>query len=302
MTSTSPTNCAVLFADISGSSQLYAQLGNQAAKQLINAILVNLAEIISSYHGRIIKTIGDEIMASFDNCDRAVKAALELQLSCLRQSGPSQLKLRIGIDFGEVLQEQNDLFRETMNNAAFLTSIASRGKILISAAALQKLTHSARENCSEYDKIILKGQTQKTSIYRISWEQSQGIQDSEATQHVGNFEFTRGSHFQVLELAYKGQSYLIDPTKTPFLIGRNETESTLFISSSFASRDHCRIIYSRGKFILSDHSTNGTYIAQNMLPEIYLQREELPLLESGRISIGQPGKDAGAEILTFNLR
>lgn len=168
MTSTTPTNCAVLFADISGSSQLYAQLGNQAAKQLINAILVKLAEIISSYHGRIIKTIGDEIMASFDNFDRAVKAALELQLSCLRQSGPSKLKLRIGIDFGEVLQEQNDLFGETVNNAAFLTSIASRGKILISAAALQKLTHSARDNCSEYDKIILKGRTQKTSIYRIS--------------------------------------------------------------------------------------------------------------------------------------
>lgn len=301
MSSSPPTSVAVLFADISGSSKLYAQLGNEAASLLVNTILGKLSEVIDSYHGRIIKTIGDEIMASFDNCDRAVKSALELQRACLQHSGSAQLKLRIGMDFGEVLQEQEDLFGETVNNAAYLTSIASRGKILITAATLDKLTHSSRNSCSEYDKVILKGQTQKSSIYRIFWEQLPGAGHHAVTQHVGNFEFTRASNFRMLELVYRGQSQRIDATSTPFLIGRNETESSLFISSEFASRDHCRILYRRGKFILADHSTNGTYITQNSQREIYLRREELPLLEFGRISLGQPGADAGTEILTFRL-
>jgi len=54
----------VMFADISGSSRLYKQRGNTVAQGLITAIFTSMRGIIDSYHGSIIKTIGDEIMAT----------------------------------------------------------------------------------------------------------------------------------------------------------------------------------------------------------------------------------------------
>lgn len=299
MTLQEKSDSTVMFADISGSSLLYKQHGNVKANSLINTIISHMSEIIASYHGKIIKTIGDEIMASFSNPDRAVKAALELQRTCQDHPGSGELQLRIGIDYGEVIEKKDDLFGETVNNAAYLTSIANRGKVLMTSHTFQMLTHKSRESCSEYDKVVMKGHTHKTNIYRLFWEESPIEGNSGVTQHVGNFEFTQSSNFRTLELIYKDRKQIIDTTNTPFQIGRNEYQSSLFISSEFASRDHCQIIYRRGKFILSDHSTNGTYISQNNQPEIYLRREELPLLQLGEIGIGQPGHDAGSEIILF---
>ncbi len=60
----------------------------------------------------------------------------------------------------------------------------------------------------------------------------------------------------------------------------------LLINSSFASRAHAVIEYHRGKFVLKDQSTNGTYIGDESGREIYLRREELPLTGRGIISLG----------------
>jgi len=73
----------------------------------------------------------------------------------------------------------------------------------------------------------------------------------------------------------------------PFIIGRDHRKSHLHVDSSLASRDHCHIVIHRGKFVLVDHSTNGTYVKTPEQPEIYLRREELPLQGEGTISIGR---------------
>lgn len=70
------------------------------------------------------------------------------------------------------------------------------------------------------------------------------------------------------------------------LIGRGNT-SDLLVPSELASRKHARIVYRKGKFVVSDHSTNGTFIKTQNGKEIYIHGEDYPLTGSGFISLGE---------------
>ncbi len=70
------------------------------------------------------------------------------------------------------------------------------------------------------------------------------------------------------------------------LIGRG-TSSDLLVPSELASRKHARIVYRKGKFVVSDHSTNGTFIKSQNGKEVYIHGEDYPLTGSGFISLGE---------------
>lgn len=292
----------VMFADISGSSPLYKKLGDAKANALIQQLLLMMTEITVKHHGKVIKTIGDEIMTCFDRADSAADAAREMQESCKNFRPDMTLKLRIGIDTGGIIAQQNDLFGETVNNAAYLTGIAKGGKILLSKNAFDSLGLNSQKLCYEYDNIILKGHTIKTRLFRIHWEQKADENYNEATVFRGTQDITRNAKLNRLELNYKNQRSILTTDMEPFTIGRNSGVSSLSITNEFASRDHCHIIYRRGKFILCDMSTNGTYVTQNNQKEIYLRREELPLISRGIIAIGQPATNAGDNVIRYSLK
>ena len=72
-----PTNnqCAIMFADIAGSTRLYNQLGDDKAEFLISTRLAIMCNIASNNNGRVIKKIGDEIMCQFPSAEDAALAA-----------------------------------------------------------------------------------------------------------------------------------------------------------------------------------------------------------------------------------
>ena len=88
-----------------------------------------------------------------------------------------------------------------------------------------------------------------------------------------------------LILSYQNIGETVSNRISGFSLGRGEAND-LLINSSFASRVHAVIEYQRGKFVLKDQSTNGTYVRDESGHEIYLRREELPLTGRGIISLG----------------
>jgi adenylate cyclase len=72
---------AVLFADVSGSTKLYETAGDQVAKAAIDQCIAIMREKTEACQGRVIKTIGDEVMASFPSSDQAADAAIQMQES-----------------------------------------------------------------------------------------------------------------------------------------------------------------------------------------------------------------------------
>lgn len=94
------------------------------------------------------------------------------------------------------------------------------------------------------------------------------------------------SNQQRLFLTYHEKIKEVRSDDDGILIGRG-ANSDLLIPSELASRKHIRIVYRKGKFVVSDHSTNGTFIKTQNGKEVYIHGEDYPLTGSGFISLGE---------------
>ena len=105
----------------------------------------------------------------------------------------------------------------------------------------------------------------------------------------------------VLEINYDGNKTNISSEKTPFFIGRDEQRCDLQVDAEQVSRQHCQIKFSRGKFVLVDHSTNGCYITSVNKGEVYIRREEYPLIGNSSLSLGVRAELAPFDIIELSL-
>jgi hypothetical protein len=89
-----------------------------------------------------------------------------------------------------------------------------------------------------------------------------------------------------LLLRYRGQVLELDALSPPFTLGRDAT-SSLCVDAEWVSRNHAMIEYKRGYFMISDRSTNGTWVKLGDDDELRLHRDEVHLRKTGSISLGQ---------------
>ena len=283
-------NQAIMFADVSGSSALYKQQGNVMAKRNIDVALTLMRDLTLANQGVVVKTIGDEVMARFSTPEDACAAAAAIQQQCQQKcvdDPDNELAVRIGMDYGHTLLDGDDVFGDTVNDAAYVSQIARPNQIVITQAMVDALPESMRGNCQEFDRINIKGEQSKSLIYRLVWERPSTDENHYATTVMEINHVTQKVSTRRLQLDFNQQVFVITPEDVPFIIGRDHRKSHLHVDSSLASRDHCHIVLRRGKFVLVDHSTNGTYVKIPDQPEIYLRREEIPLQGEGTISIGR---------------
>ncbi|HYX01921.1 MAG TPA: adenylate/guanylate cyclase domain-containing protein [Reyranella sp.] len=160
---------ALLFTDLQGSTALYERVGDAQAYNIVRDHFALLAGIVRDHEGAVVKTIGDAVMASFDDPANAVKAALAMQASI----GAKNLVLKLGVHAGASvvvnLNDRLDYFGSTVNMAARLQGQAQGGDIVLSRAiaddpAVRPLLQgvAARE-----ESMPLKGFAQPISFVRL---------------------------------------------------------------------------------------------------------------------------------------
>src|SRR5258707_8842211 len=163
-------NLAVLFADISESTKLYSTLGDNAARGVVNACLSLVSSVVERFRGRVVKTIGDEVMCVFRRADDAVSAASEMQSSVeSKRPGKYHVQLHIGLHYGPVLVEDNDVFGDTVNAAAYLTAVAAPEQILTTEATEHNLSPELKVVVRPVFKTVLKGSTEESTVYQVVW-------------------------------------------------------------------------------------------------------------------------------------
>ncbi len=284
---------AIMFADIVGSSRLYASLGNERAKEKIDHAIGIMRDIVLRTGGQVIKTIGDEIMCAHDDPETACEALVQMNQSL----NDMHFYLRCGICFGPIINDEGDVYGDTVNNAAFLASTAQANQILLDADTYANLIIFRRQ-CEYFDRVTLKGDNEPSLLYRLNWEQ-RDTESLDATVVASKAVSSANDAPLQLQVSYQGHTYHIDPS-AEVSIGRDHGTVNICVRHKNASRKHCSFSYHRGKFILRDHSTNGTYLLQEGHQEVFLRRESTPILASGQISIGQPCEDSET-LLEFHL-
>lgn len=116
------------FADIVGYTRQTRSLKQEELGRLVDVFEARALAIVTAHHGRIIKTIGDEILFAADRAEDAAYIALELVEQHLHDDDFPQL--RVGVAWGPVLHRLGDVFGPTVNIAARLTSVARPGRVL----------------------------------------------------------------------------------------------------------------------------------------------------------------------------
>ena len=286
----------VMFADVSGSSVLYKQLGDAEANRLVSAKLQGMAQVIIACHGHIIKTIGDEIMAHFPDPLDGLNAAIGIQ-----NVTPRTPLIRIGMAWGEVMHKDNDLFGKTVNDAAAVAKIARGGQILTTQEHATILPQTSAK-LAAFDAVRLKGGSNDTTLYRVEWEAEGEDETGEHTTlsqviDTGKAELTLG----LVDSHGKSRILRLRPEDTPFNVGRNPQRCQLIINSTFVSREHCHIDYEHGSFLLRDHSSNGTHVIMTQDQPVYLRRNSIPLLGKGFIGVGHDPREAGHHVIKFKV-
>jgi class 3 adenylate cyclase len=170
---------AVLFADICGSSALYEQFGNESALRIITRTLNILIQEVATYKGNMIKTIGDEVMCSFPSIELAAQAAcaMHFAVDALRPGGELPINLRIGFHYGEVIRRANDVFGDTVNIAARVTSITRARQITTTQIVIDALPSAYANRVRPITRSASHGKQDSSSVFQILWEPENKVSD-----------------------------------------------------------------------------------------------------------------------------
>ncbi|MCC7045714.1 MAG: adenylate/guanylate cyclase domain-containing protein [Alphaproteobacteria bacterium] len=130
----------ILAADVAGFSRLVAD-DEEGTLRRLNTCLVDFAARINAHDGRLVKTAGDGLLASFESPVEALRCAIEMQraMAMLDNAAPraGRLRFRIGINLGDVVVQGGDLLGDGVNVAARLEAIADPGGICLSASVFE---------------------------------------------------------------------------------------------------------------------------------------------------------------------
>ncbi len=275
----------IVFADVSGSTKLYETRGNVEARRLVASLLRALAEVTAQHGGRVVKTIGDEILCTFPGPMQGMLGAVDMQKRVAHdvEFAQENLAVRIGLHHGETLHEDNDVYGDAVNTAARMASLAKREQIITTAVTVRLLTNAGMLRTRSMGQARVAGKQKPIDIVDVMWQDD--TSNVTMVQRAIKVEAEDEPRIR-LALRYRGQAIDLDELAPPFTLGR-DAASSLMIEAEWVSRYHALIEYKRGYFVVSDRSTNGTYVKFGEDEELRLHRDEVRLRRSGIISLGQ---------------
>jgi hypothetical protein len=229
----------------------------------------------------------------FPDASAGADSAVEMQLAIndMPPVGGMKIGVRIGFHHGPVVERDGDVFGDSVNLAARLAGLASKGQIMTSRETIDRMTPMQKASSRRLYSIPVKGKVHEVDLYEILWqggEDQTTLASQRTITHAGDTK---------LRLKYLERETVLEGAKRSVTLGRDK-EADITIVDRMASRSHGKIEGRLGKFVLSDHSANGTYVTFEDEAEFMLRREEVVLRGHGYIAFGQPRATA-TEVAEF---
>ncbi len=288
---------AIVFADVSNSTRLFEERGDAEARRIIAAVITALSDITRYHGGTVIKTIGDEVMCTFPAPVDAIVAACEMQRRISQDPNfvRDALGIRVGLHHGEALLEEGDVYGDAVNTAARMASLAKRGQIVTTATTFRGMTSVGGMRSRGLGRTRVRGKLLPIEIVDVIWQED--TSSITMVQHAIRVD-DKTDRTQTLTLRFRGQVIELSPSSPPFSMGR-DASNALVVDAEWVSRIHASIEYKNGHYMLSDHSTNATYVRFAEDEELRVHRDEVHLRKSGTVSLGQSTAAASPDTLYF---
>jgi len=206
----------VLFTDIVGSAALKTSQGDIAAQEMIKSHFDLLRRELESHGGREVKTLGDGLMATFVSPRSAVGCAIGIQRALAdgnRAKPPEQqLQVRIGLNTGEAIKEEGDLFGATVDAAARICAKSGGGQILTSETVRGVVGASKDLHFRDRGRFRLKGFPERWRLLEVAWQEEPppvpAAVPAERTPFVGREE-ERSELRRLMEQAIAGRGSIV---------------------------------------------------------------------------------------------
>ena len=283
---------AIVFADVVGSTQLYDKFGDTKASETVALCLDVMKDATHQYNGTVIKTIGDEVMSTFPTVEEAMGAAVMMQARIsadTKQEDRITVSIRIGCHYGPVVQEQNDIFGAAVHTANRMTSQAKARQIVISGGTVEQMSPELKKQTRQIDVATVRGKLDEVALYEFLWN------PEEATSMLPTIEWeNQERNASRLELSFRDKTIEVSDKRKNVIMGRTE-DNDLVVKGNLISRIHAKVEMRRGKFMLVDQSTNGTFVMNLMGEETFVRRDSTEISGEGTIGLGR-AEEPGASL------
>jgi adenylate cyclase len=290
---------AILFADVVGSTHLYEVLGDQRAREVVAACIEVMRTATEAHEGTVIKTMGDEVMATFPTADLALNAARQMQQAIAAHPAlkveAAQVAIRIGCHFGPVVIENRDVFGAAVHTANRMTSQSKAGQIMTTATMVEQLTPEWRAAVRQIDVATLKGRSHEVALFEVLW-QTEDVTSMLPAISLANRE--QRQRPKRLRLRFQGEEIVLDERRPAVTIGRAD-DNDIIVRGNLISRLHARIETNKARFVLVDQSTNGTFVHNSEGDEQFVRRDSLPITGEGFIGFGKAPDRDSSQTLRF---
>ncbi len=161
----------ILFTDIEHSTRHWGRRGDIDARMLLDRHNRLLFPVIRKYRGKVIKTIGDAIMAAFRSADDALKAGIAIQQKLAAERERDKyfsLRARIGIHTGTGIVEEEDIFGDVVNVAAKVEAAGQANDILLTRSTRARLKQTFQ--LADHSQLKLPGKHKEIALLSCDWQ------------------------------------------------------------------------------------------------------------------------------------
>ncbi len=295
----------VVFADLFGSTGVFEALGNAKATQEVTRITAWMAQKFSEHGGRVVKFLGDGVLATFDDSANALHAVVDMQRAyqnLLSHMPPKQyMPLRIGVAHGDVELVDDDCYGDAVNIAARLSELTGPHQIWASSSVITHAGKTADMQIRALGPIHIRGRSEPCTVCQIEWQEDvnsdlftiaappDSLLEDVASDALGG----------QIELSWLDNHKVFKSFELPIFIGRTR-QSEFMVNDSRVSRTHARIDWRNGCVVLVDVSSYGSWVRfSGGGADLLLRREECVLHGRGEISLGTAFSDLSAPVISF---
>jgi class 3 adenylate cyclase len=298
----------VVFTDLHGSTSVFEALGNARATEAVTQITNSIAKQCEQFGGRVVKTLGDGVLALFQDAQSAVKAVVDLQRQQSKRMsrGPAEhsLPIRIGLASGEVELVDGDCYGDAVNVAARLCDLSGPNQIWASASSLYAVDEGQGVSFRILGPINIRGRAEPCTVYQIEWREEEP--SDFLTMQGGLDAAVISADVDVLgreiELGWMNTFKRFKSFELPIHVGRVRTVEFM-VNDPRVSRTHARLEWRNGSVLLVDISSYGTWVRFSGASgsDVLLRREECVLHGEGDLALGGSFADTTVPTISFKI-
>ena len=297
----------LVFADLIGSTGAFESQGNALATLMVTQVTTALAEQARQFDGRVVKILGDGVLAMFSDGPSAIQAVVDMQRKHQARMAdiPPALRLpiRSGVAKGAVEMVGDDCYGDAVNVASRLSDLCGPHQIWASLAALDGSEELPDLQFKKLGLVSIRGRSEPCEVCQIDW--GEDLATSPMTQQASlaaDRYLVRGAAKpQHIELVWRDIAQEFTTDDFPIAIGRTH-QADFVIKQPGVSRSHARLEWHNGSIVYTDLSSFGSWIRfVGGDADVPLRRDTCVLHGSGQIALGSPFADPAAAVISFRV-